>query len=191
MARRRSIASPGASCLPLPINKHKRPTFLRWRESVRRNGKLKNTGRVESLLICLANFILSMRLSRASAMFHMTAIRWLVSAPGISPSAIPATERLEWINVTPERRASRIASDLLRLLARWFATQNASRICVDVEPSNVAARRFYKRQGSGGFESALARLERYQRRAEEPGRLRPVCKAGTHNHRYHPGHKNA
>lgn len=52
---------------------------------------------------------------------------------------------LEWINVIPERRGGGIASALLRKLAAWFAEQKASRICVDVEPSNFAARRFYKR----------------------------------------------
>lgn len=55
---------------------------------------------------------------------------------------------LEWINVIRERRGSGIASELLRRLAAWFAEQKALRICVDVEPSNIAARRFYKRCGA-------------------------------------------
>lgn len=55
---------------------------------------------------------------------------------------------LEWINVIPERRGSGIASELLRKLAAWFAEQKALRVCVDVEPSNIAARRFYKRRGA-------------------------------------------
>jgi ribosomal protein S18 acetylase RimI-like enzyme len=55
---------------------------------------------------------------------------------------------LEWINVIPERRGSGVASELLRLLAAWFATQKASRICVDVEPANTPARRFYTRHGA-------------------------------------------
>lgn len=55
---------------------------------------------------------------------------------------------LEWINVIPERRGSGIASELLRLLAAWFVTQKASRICVDVQPANAAARKFYKRHGA-------------------------------------------
>ena len=55
---------------------------------------------------------------------------------------------LEWINVIPERRRSGIASGLLRLLAGWFVAQNALRICVDVEPSNAAARAFYHRHGA-------------------------------------------
>src|SRR5580692_8382673 len=55
---------------------------------------------------------------------------------------------LEWINVVPERRGSRIASGLLRLLAAWFVEQKALRICVDVEPANTTARRFYRRHGA-------------------------------------------
>ncbi|HTF27028.1 MAG TPA: GNAT family N-acetyltransferase [Candidatus Limnocylindria bacterium] len=55
---------------------------------------------------------------------------------------------LEWINVIPECRGSAVASELLRLLAAWFAQQKASRICVDVDPNNTTARRFYKRHGA-------------------------------------------
>ena len=55
---------------------------------------------------------------------------------------------LEWINVIPECRGSAVASELLRLLAAWFAKQKASRICVDVDPNDTTARRFYKRQGA-------------------------------------------
>lgn len=55
---------------------------------------------------------------------------------------------LEWINVLPERRRSGIAGELLRSLAEWFVVQSALRICVDVEPQNVIARRFYTRCGA-------------------------------------------
>src|SRR6266481_5200235 len=55
---------------------------------------------------------------------------------------------LEWINVIPERRGSGIGSGLLRLLAAWFVEQKASRICVDVDPANTAARGFYRRHGA-------------------------------------------
>ena len=55
---------------------------------------------------------------------------------------------LEWINVISERRGSGVASELLRLLAGWFVGQKALRICVDVEPKNITARRFYKRHGA-------------------------------------------
>lgn len=55
---------------------------------------------------------------------------------------------LEWINVVPERRGSEIAPQLLRLLAAWFAEHEASRVCVDVDPANTTARRFYTRHGA-------------------------------------------
>lgn len=55
---------------------------------------------------------------------------------------------LEWINVIPEYRRSGIASELLQLLASWFIEQKALRICVDVDPSNLAARHFYKKHGT-------------------------------------------
>jgi ribosomal protein S18 acetylase RimI-like enzyme len=55
---------------------------------------------------------------------------------------------LEWINVIPERRGSEIASELLRLLAAWFTEHGALRICVDVDPANTIARRFYRRHGA-------------------------------------------
>lgn len=55
---------------------------------------------------------------------------------------------LEWINVTRDRRGGGAASGLLRVLAQWFVAQNALRICVDVEPSNTVARRFYARHGA-------------------------------------------
>jgi ribosomal protein S18 acetylase RimI-like enzyme len=55
---------------------------------------------------------------------------------------------LEWINVIPGRRGDGIARELLRLLAGWFAKQKASQVCVDVDPANTIARRFYARHGA-------------------------------------------
>ena len=55
---------------------------------------------------------------------------------------------LQWISIRPEFRGIGIASRLLCLLAEWFLSHNARRICVDVEPSNEAARRFYARHGA-------------------------------------------
>jgi GNAT superfamily N-acetyltransferase len=66
---------------------------------------------------------------------------------------------LQWINVVPERRGTGVASGLLRLLAGWFADQGALKICVDVEPSNTAARAFYLRYGAETLKPALAGLE--------------------------------
>ena len=55
---------------------------------------------------------------------------------------------LEWINVIPESRKKNVASELLRMMAGWFVEREALRICVDVEPSNAAARAFYRRHGA-------------------------------------------
>ncbi len=56
---------------------------------------------------------------------------------------------LQWIDVMPERRRAGVASQLLRHLADWFVQRNALRICVDVDPANIAARQFYTRLGAG------------------------------------------
>ena len=55
---------------------------------------------------------------------------------------------LEWLNVVPERRRAGVASELLRALARWFEGRQVRRICVDVDPQNVAARAFYRQHGA-------------------------------------------
>ena len=55
---------------------------------------------------------------------------------------------LEWIDVAPEHRQRGIASELLRRLAGWFASQHAAKVCVDVDPANTTARRFYTRHGA-------------------------------------------
>jgi ribosomal protein S18 acetylase RimI-like enzyme len=55
---------------------------------------------------------------------------------------------LEWINVASEKRGSGIAPELLRRLAAWFVEQKALKICVDVQPTNTVARKFYRRHGA-------------------------------------------
>jgi len=55
---------------------------------------------------------------------------------------------LEWINVVAEKRGSGIASELLRRLAEWFVEEKALKICVDVQPANTVARRFYREHGA-------------------------------------------
>lgn len=55
---------------------------------------------------------------------------------------------LEWIDVVPAYRGTGVATELLDCLARWFVSQHAARICVDVEPKNARARRFYARCGA-------------------------------------------
>ena len=55
---------------------------------------------------------------------------------------------LQWIDVVPERRGKGVSVELLRLLIRWFLEQQARRVCVNVEPANVTARKFYTRCGA-------------------------------------------
>jgi GNAT superfamily N-acetyltransferase len=55
---------------------------------------------------------------------------------------------LQYLFVTPQRRRTGVASELLRLLARWFTHQGARRICVNVEPDNEGARAFYSGHGA-------------------------------------------
>jgi ribosomal protein S18 acetylase RimI-like enzyme len=55
---------------------------------------------------------------------------------------------LEWIDVIPEVRGSGVASGLLRHLAAWFVNNKARRICVDADPANTVARRFYAKHGA-------------------------------------------
>ena len=55
---------------------------------------------------------------------------------------------LEWISVRRECRGRGIASELICRLAKWFVAHQAHRVCVDVEPSNQAARRLYSRHGA-------------------------------------------
>ena len=55
---------------------------------------------------------------------------------------------LEWISVIRTSRGSAAAFELLRMLAAWFAEHKAQRICVDVDPKNAAARRFYTKHGA-------------------------------------------
>ena len=55
---------------------------------------------------------------------------------------------LQWINVSPDHRGQGVATDLLRELADWFASNNALKICVDAQPRNADARAFYTRHGA-------------------------------------------
>jgi GNAT superfamily N-acetyltransferase len=55
---------------------------------------------------------------------------------------------LQWIDIVPDHRRRGVASGLLRRLAKWFAEQGASKICVDVDPANKIARSFYAKHGA-------------------------------------------
>jgi GNAT superfamily N-acetyltransferase len=55
---------------------------------------------------------------------------------------------LQWINVAPLQRGRGIADQLIARMGAWFVEQNAVRICVDVQPQNIAARKLYARCGA-------------------------------------------
>jgi ribosomal protein S18 acetylase RimI-like enzyme len=55
---------------------------------------------------------------------------------------------LQWIDVIPECRGMGVASELLHLLVSWFVEQKAFRVCVNVDPANTRAQRFYRRHGA-------------------------------------------
>jgi ribosomal protein S18 acetylase RimI-like enzyme len=55
---------------------------------------------------------------------------------------------LQWINVVEEKRGRNIAGQLLEKMAAWFVGQGAVRICVNVDPNNIAARRLYEKYGA-------------------------------------------
>jgi len=55
---------------------------------------------------------------------------------------------LQWIFTAPGQRGSGVAAELLRRLAEWFRERAAARVCVNVDPANGSARRFYARHGA-------------------------------------------
>ena len=55
---------------------------------------------------------------------------------------------LEWISIREKYRGRGVATALLCRLAKWFTRHEVLRVCVDVEPSNEPARRFYARHGA-------------------------------------------
>lgn len=60
---------------------------------------------------------------------------------------------LQWLLVAPAHRGSTAATGLLTHLATWFAGHKAPQICVNVEPDNERARRFYRRHGAQEMET--------------------------------------
>ncbi|MEO6719224.1 MAG: GNAT family N-acetyltransferase [Ferruginibacter sp.] len=53
---------------------------------------------------------------------------------------------LQWIDVVQEDRNLGIASELVKLLAKWFIDQDCVKICAD--PANEIAQQFYKKNGA-------------------------------------------
>jgi GNAT superfamily N-acetyltransferase len=54
----------------------------------------------------------------------------------------------QWLNVASTHRGRRIADALIHKLAEWFFAQKAVKVCVNVTPSNDAARVAYGRNGA-------------------------------------------
>jgi len=55
---------------------------------------------------------------------------------------------LEWINVFPEYRGKDVSSKLLTHLWKCFAAEKATKVCVNMEPQNSGARKFYAKHGA-------------------------------------------
>jgi len=55
---------------------------------------------------------------------------------------------LEWIAVVEQRRGAGIGQKLVRTMGLWFVEKKAVRICVDVDPKNIIARRLYAKCGA-------------------------------------------
>lgn len=62
---------------------------------------------------------------------------------------------LQYLYVVPEYRRSGIGSELLRLLARWFALRGIGRVCVGVDEDNAVARSFFVRYGAEQLDIAF------------------------------------
>jgi GNAT superfamily N-acetyltransferase len=55
---------------------------------------------------------------------------------------------LQWMNVAEGMRRQGIADGLMAKLGAWFIEQEVHRACVNVDPKNVAAGKFYTRFGA-------------------------------------------
>jgi GNAT superfamily N-acetyltransferase len=58
---------------------------------------------------------------------------------------------VQYLFVAPEFRRRRVATALLRLLADWFGTSRALKVCVCVDADSPAAEPFYVAQGASPF----------------------------------------
>lgn len=55
---------------------------------------------------------------------------------------------LQWINVLPGFRQRGVASELLEAMMHWFRKQDVLKVCVDVDPENLSAEKFYAKHGA-------------------------------------------
>ena len=69
---------------------------------------------------------------------------------------------LQYLYVVPEERRAGVASELLRLLARWFAEHDASQVCVGVDEDNAGARSFCAHHGAMDLELAFLAWSKIQ-----------------------------
>jgi GNAT superfamily N-acetyltransferase len=60
---------------------------------------------------------------------------------------------LQWLLVAPVARGGPTATQLWEHLRDWLVAQGARRVCVNVEPGNLRARRFYARMGARDMSS--------------------------------------
>jgi GNAT superfamily N-acetyltransferase len=59
---------------------------------------------------------------------------------------------LQWLDTVDEFRNRGIASQLVRILAKWFIDQKAYKICVD--PGTDLSRQFYQKNGATDLNQA-------------------------------------
>jgi GNAT superfamily N-acetyltransferase len=55
---------------------------------------------------------------------------------------------LQWINVVKHKRGAGVGDKLITRMGAWFIQHKAKRICVNVAPENINARRLYARCGA-------------------------------------------
>jgi GNAT superfamily N-acetyltransferase len=63
-----------------------------------------------------------------------------IGSPSVRPPRRYGCDgELQWIDATPEYRGKSVAAELIALLAKWFAEQSASKVCVNVAPKDITA----------------------------------------------------
>lgn len=55
---------------------------------------------------------------------------------------------LQWIDVDHQHRRRGIGYHLMAQMGEWFVSNNAQRICVNVDEHNIAARKLYEKCGA-------------------------------------------
>jgi ribosomal protein S18 acetylase RimI-like enzyme len=55
---------------------------------------------------------------------------------------------LQWIDVDQDHRRRGIAVTLVAQIGEWFVAENLTRICVNVDPNNLAAQKLYAKCGA-------------------------------------------